>query len=161
MAKGELFKELPTWAKGVVALIVVGGAGVIIYTIYKKVSNITGNKDDRQQLNAEKDELKNMKPPPTISKGQAEAMANAIFVAFDGYASDESSVYTQFEKVKNNADWLMLSQAYGTREISSGKFNPEPNYTGTLIGACNSELDASERAKANAILRKNGVTYTI
>jgi hypothetical protein len=161
MAKGELFKELPTWAKGVVALIVVGGAGVIIYTIYKKVANIVGDKNDRQQLAAEKDELSNIKPPATISKGQAEAMANAIFTALDGYASDEDAVNTQFSKLKNNADWLLLSQAYGTREVSSGRLNPAPNYTGTLIGALNDELSASERAEANAILRKNGVTYTI
>jgi hypothetical protein len=161
MAKAELYKGLPMWAKGVIALIVVGGVGVIAYTIYKKIQNAADKKDDRQQLSAEQKELSQMSVKPTLSKAQAEAMANAIFAALDGYASDEQAVYAQLGKLKNNADWLLLSTSYGTREISSGKLNPAPNFKGTLIGALTDELDGFERAAANAILKKNGVTYTI
>jgi hypothetical protein len=153
--------DLPQWAKGVIGVALLAGVGIVAYTFYKKLSNMSDTKNDRQQLNAENNELNKMKISPTISKSQAEGMANAIFTALDGYASDENVVYSQLAKVKNNADWLMLSIAYGTREISSGKYNPAPNYKGTLIGALNDELDSSERAKANAILNKNGVTYTI
>lgn len=161
MAKAELYKGLPLWAKGIIAVVVVGGVGIAVYTIYKKIQAQTDKKDDRQQLTAEQRELNQSPVKPTLTKSQAEAMANAIFTAMDGYASDESAIYAQLSKVKNNADWLLLSTSYGTREISSGKWNPEPNYKGTLIGALTSELDIAEREKANSILKKNGVTYTI
>jgi hypothetical protein len=161
MAKAEIFKGLPMWAKGVVAIVIVGGIGIVGYTIYKKIQSQTDKKDDRQQLNAEEKELSQMSVKPTLSKAQAEAIANAIFAAFDGWATDEQAIYSQLGKLKNNADWLLLSTSYGTRKIPSGRGNPAPDFTGTLIGALNDELDPFERAKVNQILKKNGVTYTI
>jgi len=161
MAKEGLFKQLPTWSKGVIALIVVSGVVVVTYAIYKKAKEIADKKDDKQQLDAEQEELSNMNIKPTLNKAQAEAIANAIFAAFDGYASDELAVYSQLAKLKNNADWLLLSTSYGTREISSGRFNPEPNFKGTLTAAITSELEFDEIQIINKILKKNGVTYTV
>lgn len=161
MAKAEIFKGLPMWAKGIIAIVVVGGAGVVVYTIYKKLQYATSKKDDKQELNAAQQELNQTSIKPTLTKSQAEGMANAIFVALDGYATDEDVIYNQLAKVKNNADWLLLVTSYGTKEISSGKGNLAPNYSGNLVGALTDELSSSEIAKANAILKKNGVKYTI
>ena len=51
--------------------------------------------------------------------------------------------------------------AYGSREISSGAWNPEPNFTGTLTGAITSECDATEKAKLNQILQSKGITNRV
>ena len=102
-----------------------------------------------------------VKPPPakaTLTKSDADKMAKAIFDAMDGYASNENIIYAQLRKVKNDADFVLLMESYGTREISSGKFNPQPNFKGNLAGALDSELDNDELKEANRILMSNGVT---
>ena len=161
MAKAEIFKSLPTWAKGIIAVGIFGAVGVVFYTIYRKIQSATDKKDDRQELNAINSELAQSPVKPTLSRASAEGMANIIFTAMDGWQTDEKSIYSQIHKVKNDADWLLLQKAYGTRKISSGRGNIAPDYTGTLSGALHEELDSAERQAVNAILRKNGVKFSI
>ena len=70
----------------------------------------------------------------------------------DGYGTDEATIYSVFSKFKNAGDFALVMNAYGVREISSGAWNPEPNFKGTLIGALTSELNVENKTKINKIL---------
>ena len=97
----------------------------------------------------------------TISAAQASSFANACHAAMDGYQTDEDALYNVFNNLKNNADFALLMSAYGSREISSGAWNPEPNFTGTLTGGITSECSAKEKAKLNQILQSKGITNRV
>ena len=79
----------------------------------------------------------------------------------DGYGTDEGTIYSVFRKIKNSGDFALLMNAYGVREISSGAWNPEPNFNGTLVGALTSELSSEDKGKVNKILQSKKIEYKV
>tara|TARA_R110001632_G_scaffold61998_4_gene149249 strand:+ start:17781 stop:18356 length:576 start_codon:yes stop_codon:yes gene_type:complete len=98
----------------------------------------------------------------TMNGAQMKAASNAIFTAMDGYGTDETTIYNQMSKVKNNADYSGLSLAWGRRTISSGRWNPAPDLkNATLIQAISDELGSGAKIKINKILSSAGVRYRV
>lgn len=172
MAKTDFAKQsftgLPKWAKGVVAVIVIGGLAYVGYKLLKAPKKIEENKGNREENRSNNNELEKLNGNPTtrqtLSQSDASAIANKLFTAMDGYGTDVPTIEQQMNRLKNQADWLAVKVAYGIREVSSGKLNPEPNYTGTLEGALASELginDVMARARVNAAMKKKGITAVI
>lgn len=89
------------------------------------------------------------------------SLANDLFAAFDGYGTRESNIYATFSLLKSDKDFDELVKAYGIREVSSGKYNWTPNFTGNLIGAIKSEMSTAEIAEINTILKNNGISKQI
>lgn len=85
-------------------------------------------------------------------------MANAIFDAMDGYGTNEETIETELKKLRSKSDWNALVNAFGTRTISSGKWNFQDDFTGNLTECLNDELDSSEIQSVNQILNKIGVS---
>ena len=141
--------------------------GVIIagYIVYRLVKGIIGQKDNRSEVQQASNELENLNQNPqtsqSISKFQAEQFANTIFTAVDGWATDETAIAKVFYRLKNDADFLAVSKAFGIREISSGRFNPEPNYKATLTEAIHIDMDADEKKVLNDILIKKKIKFRI
>tara|TARA_R110000764_G_scaffold542_4_gene2056 strand:- start:2854 stop:3408 length:555 start_codon:yes stop_codon:yes gene_type:complete len=139
----------------------------IIYAAYKIIPKILAPdalgaiKDSRTENKEVDKELGKIINTATISNSQAAGIANSIFTAMDGYGTDEIGIVNQFKKIKNNADFLKLQKAYGTRVVSSGKWNPEPNYKGNLVGALGSECSAYWTIAINKSLSSKGVTYRV
>jgi hypothetical protein len=79
----------------------------------------------------------------------------------DGYGTDENQIVTTWGFLKNNADYLAVVKAFGTREISSGSWNPEANFIGTLPSALANELDYSYLALLNKMMQNRGITYRL
>jgi len=171
MAKGDFakasFMNLPTWAKGVIAVGVLGAVGFIGYKIYKSIESRTGGKPagDRQEdrgWNKEFDNLNsNASTKATITQAQMLALATKLFTAMDGYGTDEDAIVNVFKQIKNNADFAGVNAAYGVREVSSGRFNPEPNYKGPLSGALTSELSQYWLDLINKHLASKNITYKV
>lgn len=135
--------EIPGWAKGV--LLITGAAAVAFvgYKIYKAVQNFEKQKGSRLEDKAVSSDLKTLISQgkgPTISSSQAAALANEIFSAMDGWGTDNKQIIAALNNAKNDADVLAIIDAFGTKEISSGALNPEPNYKGRLPGAIVSEM---------------------
>jgi len=164
------YMNLPPATRG---LITVVGVGILVSIGFKVFKNVLGtvqgkvtpdkaNKQEDQGWNNEV-EILNQNPATraTISAAQASSFANSCHAAMDGYQTDEDALYNVFTNLKNNADFALLMSAYGSREISSGAWNPEPNFTGTLTGAITSECDATEKAKLNQILQSKGITSRV
>jgi len=95
---------------------------------------------------------------PTMSISKFKEIADKIFNAFEGYGTTTKEINNQFALLKNNDDVMSLVAAYGIREISSGRYNPLPDFTGNLPEAIADELSQSEISELNSILVKSGIT---
>jgi hypothetical protein len=171
MAKGtkqfaqESFTGLPGWAKGAIAVGVLAGVGYAVYYFTKQVGEVKEGKTERIEdrgWNSEFDKLNsNDKTKATLSKAELLSLANKIHAAMDGYGTDEEAIVKSFRSLKNNADFAGLQAAYGIQEISSGRFNPEPNFKGNMIATLSTELSDYWVSKINAILKAKGIKYKI
>lgn len=161
LTKGE---GIPGWGK---AILYIGGLGItaiVGYKIYQGVTKKIKSLDDLKETNAVKDELKVLEQSgikPTMSDDKYLTKANQIFTAMDGYGTNVPAIVSVINTLNNDADMLALIKAYGVKTISSGKFNPEPDFTGTLPSAFTSELNPFDTKIVNYALESRKLTYRI
>ena len=162
--------NLPPATRGLVTVVGVGIGLYIVYKIYKKVQETTSGivtpetaaKQEDRGWARDIDKLnQNPATRATITKAQAASYASSIHAALDGYGTDEDAVYDIFRHLKNDADFAEVANAYGTREVSSGAWNPEPNFNGSMSAALTSEMSTDEKKVANKILADKKITYRI
>jgi len=154
---------LPDLAKIVITVAVVGA---IVYGVYKiskiKKGEGKGDRVEDKLLNKEFYDLqKDQSTKATLSKGQMATMANNIFAAMDGYGTDEDTIIRELRKVKTDGDFVGLQNAFGIREISSGRFNPSPNFKGTFTAALTDELSDYWISQINKGLKTRGIKRTV
>ena len=134
----------------------------IVYRIAKSVIKGKGASQEVQEANTELDRLNtNPATAQKITEYQAQQMANSIFYAVNGYGTDEEQIYSVFRRMSNNADFIAVSKAFGIRTISTGRFNPDPDYKATMTQALQHDLSTSEKKKVNEILVKKNIRYKI
>ena len=159
------YKELPAWAKGVV---VVGGLAVTYIFVSQIISRIkkqASDKQNKQAVESAKDDLQELRKngiKPTLSKAQTDSMADAILNQYknaDVLLQSYSVTEREFNKLKNDADFLMLKTSWGVRTYPDAFFGSVSNVT--LEAAIQNELFNSSIDKLNAILSKKGIKYTI
>jgi hypothetical protein len=155
----ESFSSLPSWAKGVISVAVVGG---IIYAVYKLSKNFNPeqqrNDQEKQEIETElQKEVK--KKPLTYPLSQYKSFADQIEVAGFGLGTDEEAIYSIFRKLKNNADYLALKQAWGKPTRKTYDWAVPLDYT--LSQFLRYELSDSEITKLNNILQSKGITYRV
>lgn len=134
----------------------------IIYLIYDLVFKKKTEEELKQsEIDKELNENKLSYP-----KSQYYGFADSLETSMENATTDEETIYSVFRKLKNNADYLMLTKAFGKRV-----------YTGELFGSLfsmvdfsegnsleqwlNFELDDSERNYVNSILKKKNIDYRI
>jgi hypothetical protein len=143
-----------------IGLLILGG--YIAYRILKTYVIKTPQREEVQEGYNELETLNSSTyTKQKITKSQAETYANVLHAAMDGYGTDEQAIYNVFWKLYNDADYLAVKNAYAIRELSSGTWNPEKNFKGTLTGALTSELSTEEKKKINDILRKKKIKYRV
>ena len=98
--------------------------------------------------------------PLTYPASEYTAMANRLVIAFNDCGTVEQTVYSVFDKIKNNADILKLKAVWGTRKWDGCLLAGEWDRVGTLDEAMTDELRASELAKVNNKLIQKGIMYT-
>jgi hypothetical protein len=144
------------------------GAGVGIAFGVKKVLDYF--KPERKRDESEKKDIESeleaeaKKNKATYPKSQYAAFCSTIAEAIFGGGTDEAAIYNVFRSLKNDTDYLSLVKAWGspTRQVF-------PDYfvfysTGkklTLPAALRYDLEPSECAKINAILKSKGIKYRI
>jgi hypothetical protein len=160
------FSGLPSWAKGTIAVIATVGLVVgVFYSVrgVKKLIALRDEQNSKDEVNASEDELtklnKSSATKQKITTAQAEGYANSLDAMMDGYGTNEQGIKDMFYKVSNDADVLAIVKAYGVRTLSSGNYNPEPNFKGALAGAINNELDSFWIGKINEIFKKKKIKY--
>jgi len=122
------FSELPSWAKGVIAVVALGGIVGIGFAIRRAIKNAKEGREEKEQgkeLGNDLDNLLNQGVAPTLSNSDAISLTNFIVTALSGWelSGTEAEVVTQIlSKVQNQADWLKLQQTFGQKDIPNGTF---------------------------------------
>jgi hypothetical protein len=151
MAKEGLFQGLPMWAKGVVAIAVVGGIGIVGYTIYKKLQKIGDKgKDDTAKETAKlaaqdyenlvKQGQKLSFPPSAYA-----AAAEAIVKFLDGcetLGTEFSAIEEVIKVVKKPVDWFYLIKIFGQKDISDCGTWGTIKTRYSLVGLLKDQLDS-------------------
>ena len=143
---------------GLITASIVIVAAYLLYKIFNKkgVSNSNSDSGGVVVLNPTLGGLIGSAPTMNISKFKE--IADKIFNAFEGYGTTTKEINNQFALLKNNDDVMSLISAYGIRDVSSGKYNPLPDFTGNLPETIANELSQSEISEINSILVKSGIT---
>lgn len=168
----EIYKGLPDWARGIVA---VGGIAIVFYvgyTLIKRIRKTAELQADLQQSDLANDELKNLQQQgirPSISNSQVEAVINSLVQAMNGCGSDEEMVYEAFKKLNNDADVQLLISRWGVRYYTPCAVTDPISYTlflnnpkkfgGNLTSWLNNDLTTSEIKKINTILSQKKITF--
>jgi len=168
MAKAEIFKSLPPWAKGVVAIATLSAAGFVIYKVYKLATKDSTEKAEKNLFQQNQSELtqavqQGQKPSYPIS--QYSAMANQIYDAIKyGVGDDYTGAMNTLKKMKNNVDVNLLVKEYGTRQLYN--FGIPVGDKKDLFTAIRSELgnewlglSASKMDAVNKDWASKGITY--
>ena len=156
MEKKSIAKEiatgLPAWAKGIIAVGVVGGIGFAIYKISKKGKELL--KPDEAKKDIKK--LEEIGQTPTYMEAQYVGFADAIYAARgcnNFFGTDEDAIYNVFRKMVNDIDVAKLIEKFGERRLCF-------SFTeSTLGGFLSSDLDQDEIKIINDILEKKGIKY--
>ncbi len=123
------FSELPTWAKGTIAVIglltLVGGA-LLIRKGIKKLAETKEEREQERDLNQNTEsalsQLEQQGVTPSLSDLDAQTLSNTIFTLLDGCelsGSEDQAVKAILGKINNQADWVKLQQVFGRRKIDN------------------------------------------
>jgi len=139
---------------GLIVTALILGVGFFLYKKLKG-SSVPTNKEIEKEIGG------SIGFNPTLSEDKMKEIANKIFVALNGYGSDvngNNGLMNLFALIKNNDDLMGVIAAYGIREVSSGSWNPLPNFSGNLPETLADELSDSEILKINSVMVKSGVS---
>jgi hypothetical protein len=166
----QYYKELPSWAKGV---IVVGGAAVIYFTAKSILDGIKARKNQTallKEVDNANNELINLRKKginPTVAQSTLEALSNNLVDAFSGCGTDIQKVKGVFDQLKNQADVLLFVKTFGLRKKQRCLFSGDArenfwsNYTPpmSLSAHLASDLSSSEIASINKMFKAKNITY--
>ncbi|MFY8166614.1 MAG: hypothetical protein ACOVJ8_08485 [Sediminibacterium sp.] len=149
MAGGNTKTGLPSWAKGVIAVALVGVGVIVIYKVYKLIEG-TDRKEVKNADDVVKEQEKEIKD--LINKGETpskplssyKSAANTIFAHLDGCETLETEIKVIQEvvkQVKKPIDWKLLSREFGTKKVDNCGWGTgeTPYELGTLL---KEQLDA-------------------
>jgi hypothetical protein len=151
----EITTGLPAWAKGVIAVGVIGGVGYAIYRIAKKGGNILKPIDTKKDAK----KLEEQGQIPTYLSSNYKQFADALYAARSANATlfwggtNEKAMYNIFSKMKNDLDIVKLIEAFGERRLSYSL-----QYA-NLGGFLADELNDDEIAIINKDLKSRKINY--
>jgi hypothetical protein len=174
----QYYKELPSWAKGVVVIGVLGVTYLFANQIIKKIKEDAAKKSAEENLNQSRSELQQQQQngvPATFSKSQYDAMATEIADEFEGcdtsglnfgvileyldLSTSAKKVYDIVGKLNNNRDFLELIDSFGVRTWDAcGVWNGNVENK-TLYQGVTNELNGGEIKFINNYLKQRGITY--
>lgn len=150
--------------KLIITIVIIIVVIIVVICVVRGVKGFNERKGARRENREVDKELRNLIKDgsgPTISSAQAAMYADQLFTAMDGYGTDFPGISKVFVQVKNDADVLAISSAFGIREISSGQWNPEPNLKGTLAQGLTNELDEPQKLALAKLFADKGIKYNI
>ena len=139
------------------------GFGLAVYIIYRLVKAQKQAKIDKPLTNEAQSTANDLealnKNPYTrqkISDSQAKAYANKIFTCMNGKGTYEYELVGVFYHLFNDADFLAVEKAFGTRTIYSKTYFVD-DFRGNMVSAIADELDVEYIKKINSILAKKNI----
>jgi len=117
-----LFSDLPTWAKGVIAIAVTGTVIFVGYKVYKKVFKSDEEKDaekrkqDELKFQKKEEKKESVKVNPTYKESEYIAYADTLFNELNSCFDSAPTVEKILMSMKNDLDVSKLITAYGKRQ---------------------------------------------
>ena len=152
------YSKLPPTVKTAVTLLALGAGAYILYRIFRVFT--PSAMQERQEASNVQDELNRESQISGLSypKSQYASFANTIEIAGFDVGTDEDAIYSVFYKLKNNADYLALVNAWGSpnRKI----YDWGMGYNMTLTQFLRYEMSEGEIQKINAILKAKKIKYS-
>lgn len=140
--------------KEYVNYLVKGGIGLALLYLFTRSSKAA---QEQQSLNQESSQA----GTPTYPNSQYQAWANRLEQAMFDWGTEEETIFEIFSSLQNNADFLKLKLAFGTRTYTGGVLPGFFNDKLSLDAWLQQELDESELARVNQILSSKGITYRV
>jgi hypothetical protein len=160
----EVYTNLDPRVRLFVQLVGVAVGTIVVFKILKAVKQAQEDKSNSNENQATANELQVLNQNPAtrqkITASQAQSYANKINTAMQGWGTYEDEIISVFYKLQNDADFLALQKAFGTRTIKSRNYF-SPDFRGTLIQCLADELDISYTKKINEILKKKKIKYRV
>ena len=124
---------------------------VVIFFIAKYVIKQIQKSNNQKQLDAVKDEINEN----ILSYNNAEyfIMADMLETAMRGPGTDEDTIKSVFNRLRNASDWYKLTESFGIRDYGNWFYTKE----GTLTNWLQDDLSAANKKEMNVILSKIGV----
>lgn len=92
----------------------------------------------------------------TLTETQANALADKLYSAMEGAATNEDKIYAVFEQINSYSDLMMVMKAFGSRK---GWWNWWGSESG-LAEWINDDCSNDEIAKINAILKRKNINFS-
>lgn len=154
----EFYDGLPTWAKGFVVIVGVGGTAVFALDVINKIKK-DAKKGESSSAKSALQNLMRKGIKPTITEAQAKGFVSQIIASAQDFGTDEAAFYRIFNTLKNDADLYLLISVFGVQEWKGTFTSWFGNESGTLSYLLSYELNSSEIKSINELLAKNGINY--
>lgn len=153
----KAYSGLTPMGKTIVAVL---GVATITYVVYKTIQGVQRtvsddlNRSEEQSTATELQRLnQNESTRQSISNAQASSYASSLKASMSGLGTYVDQIKSVFWKLRNDADFLAVSKAFGTQVISSGSWFV-PDFSGTLTACLQSELNVTDINAINQIFVK-------
>jgi len=164
MAKNKIeilktYSNLPTKVKAGINIGLTIGVIYIVYRIFKKFNSDSVRQ--REQAKEVKKELINSikLKPLSYPNSQYDGFADTIQTAGFDVGTDEAAIYSVFNKLKNDSDYLALIEAWGSPTRTVYDFGIA--YKMSLPQFLRWEMSELEVKKINGILSNKKIKYRI
>jgi hypothetical protein len=163
MAKAGAFQsgQVPIMVKAAVALVGVAalvGVGVFIYRKLKEIGGQRENREEAQDSSNELDILLNQGVQPTISQAEAQTKSNILVAAAndcDPWGQGAQQIMQVIYSLKNKADWFLLSSTFGVRSWDDC---PYGSTNGSLSVLLVEELDTNQMTEVRRHIGQFGIS---
>jgi hypothetical protein len=167
-SKWEKTREVYTNLDPRIRLVVQIGAVILgtwaVFKIIKAGKQAKADKSNRNETQASSNELQVLNQNPAtkqkITNAQASAFANKLFASMNGKGTYEDEIMSVFYHIYNDADFLAVQKAFGTRTIESRTYFV-PDFRGTLLSCLADELDSDYTKQINQIMAKKKIKYRV
>lgn len=146
-------KKMDANLKGILIALGVVGVGFAVYKINKFIEKQKQNAKATTNLNTQGDELHQLFSQgikPTYPQSQYNTWANMIAQQLNGCYYSFNDIWNVINKIKNDADFLMLAQAFGSRTSKGCMLASD--FTGGLADSLHWKLFYFDYARLNNYL---------
>jgi hypothetical protein len=175
----QIYKDLPSWAKGVVVVGGLGAAYLFASQIIKKLRLDAEKRNAEKELDTTRIELDNQTQQgivPSYTKSTYDAWAQSIQDQFDGcdpffggvfgiggdyneLSPSAKKIYDIVDKMNNDRDFLELVDSFDIRTYDQCGWGTGNVENATLYKAVSDELSQDEINFINERLANRGITY--
>jgi len=156
---GEYFSELPKWAKGIIAVLVIAVIAIVVWKLIKVITKALKKAEKDKAFNNDYEDLTAQGQKPSYPQNTYIQLADKIESAAGGVifglGTDEDQIIDVFKQMKNDLDLVLLGKAFGVREAPDCYVNCDDMGIGAFLAY---EVSQGVIDEINNDLKARGIT---